>query len=203
MPVPPRVVYMGSDQRVRSFAFTLLLEGADPLTEEHLDALFLAGCDDATFGQRGSVYYADFDRPATSFAEAVDSAIARVESAVPGLKVVRVEPDDLVSAADIAERVHRSREGIRLLIDGKRGPGGFPQPALWLGGKRPLWRWSDVEVWWTTFLGEPKPGTGDTDFIAALNGAFDVRRRAGLLTGPRERAVVARIVREDAELLRP
>jgi len=47
-----------------------------------------------------------------------------------GLKgtVVRVEPDDLVSAAEIARRVGRSRESIRQLGGGLRGPGGFPAP---------------------------------------------------------------------------
>jgi len=55
-----------------------------------LDALFEAGCDDATFGQVDSVGYADFVREAPSFVEAVRSAIEQVES-VPGLRVVRVE----------------------------------------------------------------------------------------------------------------
>ncbi len=53
------------------------------------DALFEAGCDDATFGQVDGVGYANFIREAPSFAEAVCSAIEQVES-VAGLRVVQV-----------------------------------------------------------------------------------------------------------------
>lgn len=73
------------------YAFTITLRGRDPLTEAHQNALFEAGCDDATFGEQDGEYFADFTREAVSFAEAVGSAIRQVESAVPGLAVVRVE----------------------------------------------------------------------------------------------------------------
>ena len=76
--------------------FSLVTSGN--LEEEGiLDALFEAGCDDATFGQVDGVGYADFVREAATFGEAVRSAIGQVES-VPGLRVVRIEPDDLVSS---------------------------------------------------------------------------------------------------------
>lgn len=80
----------GTAPYMKMFTFTLLLQGISPLTPENLDALFEAGCDDATFGQRGSVFYADFDREAPSFAEAVDSAVTAIESVVPGLRVIRL-----------------------------------------------------------------------------------------------------------------
>jgi hypothetical protein len=73
------------------YQFTLILEGVSPLTAEHLDALFEAGCDDATFGQRGPVYYADFDRAAPTLTGAVQSAVRDVEGAISGLRVSRVE----------------------------------------------------------------------------------------------------------------
>lgn len=202
-PSPDREVFALTDTKdgmastMKTFAFTLLLEGVDLLTIEHLDALFEAGCDDATFGQRNSTYYADFDREAPSFAEAVGSAVTAVERAVPGLRVVRVEPDDLVSAADIAVRTNRSRESVRLLIQGKRGPGRFPQPACWLGKNRPLWRWSDVADWYTNFLGDAHHPFLEATFIATLNDAFDIRRRAFSLTHVKERDFIARILLES------
>ena len=68
--------------------FSLILTGSLE-AEATLDALFEAGCDDATFGQVDGVSYADFVREAPSFAEAEHSAIEQVKS-VPGLRVVRV-----------------------------------------------------------------------------------------------------------------
>ncbi len=41
--------------------FTLVLQG-DPESDETIDALFEAGCDDATFGTVDHVGYADFVR---------------------------------------------------------------------------------------------------------------------------------------------
>jgi hypothetical protein len=181
------------------YTFTLALQGANPL--EHLDALFSADCDDATFGERDGVYYADFDREAPSLADAVGSAIRDVEKAVPGLMVIRVEPEDLVSASAIAERTGRSRESVRLLIDGKRGPGSFPAPALWASGKRPLWRWVDVVHWFQTYAGQSTTSCDEASFLAALNGALEVRRHAGHLASAKERREVARLISEDAELL--
>jgi hypothetical protein len=75
----------------QTYRFTLWLEGVDPLTPERLDALYEAGCGDATFGRQGDASFGDFDRQAANCADAVGSAIGAVEGAVPGLKVVRVE----------------------------------------------------------------------------------------------------------------
>jgi hypothetical protein len=55
--------------------FTLVLSGIPGLTDAVCDALFEAGCDDA-----------------------VQSAIAAVEGAGIGARVVRVEPDGLVKS---------------------------------------------------------------------------------------------------------
>ncbi len=70
--------------------FTLILAG-DLEDEATLDALFEAGCDDATFGRVNGVDRAHFVRQAPSIDDAARSAIESVES-VPGVRVVRVEP---------------------------------------------------------------------------------------------------------------
>jgi hypothetical protein len=83
------------------FGFTLTIEGADVLTAEAQEALFDAGCDDATFGISNDVQTADFDREAPDFAEAVASAIKAIEIAVPGARVVEVRRDrDIAATAD-------------------------------------------------------------------------------------------------------
>ena len=150
------------------YSFILAIDGN---VEKKIDELFDAGCDDALFGSIDGAHYADFDREAPTLGEAISSAIADVES-VPALRVRRVEPDDLVTMAEIAERLGRTRESVRLLITGDRGPGGFPPPVSHLRSRNRLWRWSDVASW---------VGEADTEerakarLIAAVNAALELR----------------------------
>ena len=177
----------------KTYTFTLLLLGPSPL--DHLDALFEAGCDDAIFGEREGMFFADFDRTANSLAEAVGKAIAQVEFAVPALRVARVEPDELVNAAAIAARTGRTRESVRLLIEHKRGPGHFPPPLCWLNAKTRLWRWSDVARWFEESLGERAADADEAMLIAALNAALDLRNHVSNLAEPAARAAVAELLR--------
>ncbi|MBJ7610547.1 MAG: hypothetical protein JF887_14135 [Candidatus Dormibacteraeota bacterium] len=154
--------------------FTLILAGN---VDEHLDDLFEAGCDDATVGSVDGVHFAEFDREASSLTEALASAISAVES-VPTLRVKRIEPDDLVTASDIADRLDRSRESVRLLVAGQRGPGGFPSPVSHLRARNRLWRWSEVAAW-AGAAGSPP--ADDARIIAALNAALELRAASPLL----------------------
>ncbi len=169
--------------------FTLVLQG-NPESDETIDALFEAGCDDATFGTVDNVGYADFVREAPSFGEAVRSAIRGVES-VPGLRVVRIEPDDLVTMAEIAERMGRSRESVRLLIQGARGPGGFPAPASHLKAKSRLWRWSEVSAWANEISSQIDSHAAMV--IAAINAALTLRVNTAHLT-PGEREILTSLI---------
>ena len=81
------------------FSFTLIVEGADLLADEAQEALFEAGCDDATFSICAGVQTGEFDREAKEFAEAVASAIKAVESAVPGARVVEIHREREVAVA--------------------------------------------------------------------------------------------------------
>lgn len=74
---------------MQRFMFTLVVEGCDLKTDEVVDALFEAGCDDALVGSSEGVQFLDFDREAGSVDEAVRSAVADVES-VEGLMVTRL-----------------------------------------------------------------------------------------------------------------
>lgn len=188
--------------RKQTYTFTLLLHGADPTTKDNMRALERAGSNDALFGRRGTVSYADFDREAESFGEAVLSAIHDVESGVPGLKVTRVEPEELVSASQIAVRTKRTRESIRLLIDGKRGPGNFPAPAVWVSSSRKLWRWTDVADWFITSLQSPVSDVQTAAFVASVNAALAFRRHSAFLPPGRSKKQLARLLAEDIDLLR-
>jgi hypothetical protein len=153
---------------MNEYNFTLIIEGD---VESKMDELFEAGCDDATFGSVDGVNYGEFDREAPSFARAVASAIADVES-VEDLKVRRVEPDDLVTAAEIAARLQRSRESIRLIIAGQRRRGDFPAPISHARQRNRLWRWSEVARW----AGEMDESVlAHARVVAATNAALELR----------------------------
>lgn len=169
--------------------FTLVIAG-DLESQEVLDALFEAGCDDATFGTVDHVGYGDFVREAPSLGEAVRSAIEQVET-VSGLRVHRVEPDDLVSMSEISERMGRSRESVRLLIKGARGPGGFPPPVSHLKARSRLWRWSEVASWAEHLEAPVDPRAAA--LIAMVNAALTLRQNASRVEHA-ERELVAALI---------
>jgi hypothetical protein len=171
--------------------FTLFLSGADLLTDEAQDALYESGCDDAMFGERDGAQHASFDREARSFGSALRSALRDVRRAVPETRLVRVEPDELVSMATIARRSGLSREYIRLLANGERGAGGFPSPVAYADKRTRLWHWPDVARWLVD-NGKAKieVDAEAADLVAALNAALDVREHAAQLP-QRERELVA------------
>ncbi len=164
--------------------FTLILSGP---VDERIADLFEAGCDDATFGEVDGVAYADFDREADSFIEAVVSAI-RAISSVPGLRVRRLEPDDLVTAADIAQRLGRTRESVRLLISGQRGAGDFPAPVSHTQRRNRIWRWSDVVAWANP---DDAHAIAMARLVAAINAKLDLQALEPELPEPERRALAA------------
>ena len=153
--------------------FTLIVDGSDLQDGAIIDRLFEAGCDDAAVGRSDGIQYIDFDREAANLGEAVLSAVTDVEH-VDGVSVVRVADAGLVSMTDIASRVGRTRESVRLLITSARGPGGFPAPVTDPRSRYRLWRWSDVAHWLTTRLGEAD--IQDDRFLSAINASLELRR---------------------------
>jgi hypothetical protein len=152
---------------------TFRLVVSDRIEVEDANRLFEAGVDDG-FPESGPQGHSiGFDREAASLEEAVLSAIDEVESA--DFEVLRVEPDDLVSAADVAERTGRSRQSISSLISGARGSGGWPRPVA--GNVRsPLWRWTDVAGWFQEFDSSQQVDQEAAAFVAAVNEVLATRR---------------------------
>lgn len=186
-----------------SYEFTLLFRGADLLSDESLDALFEAGCDDATFGEREKLQYAMFQREADNLATAIKSAIDAIEMTVPGAKVVRVEPDEFVSLTVIAERVSMTNEGVRSYTVGRVGPGGFPSPVSWIDQKNRVWRWSDVVEWFANDLGKPIASQQEAETIAAFNGVLEARLHLERIGHGEERSTIASFVRSELNELLP
>lgn len=129
------------------YDFTLVLSGVDALSPDVMDALFEAGCDDATPSLRSGTVSLTFSRLATDFKEAVLGAIRDVKRAGIGAEVLRVDISNLVTLAEIARRVDRSRQLVHQFMTGKRGPGGFPPPACQVSDSTSLWAWSEVAAW--------------------------------------------------------
>jgi hypothetical protein len=131
----------------------------------------------------------EFDRRASSLCRALATALDELLKTLPDAIVLRVEEDDLATMADIAKRAGRTPESVRLLVAGRRGPGGFPPAAGRLDARTKVWRWADVAQWFEETLGEPLPGTSESAFLQAFNDALEIRRLANRLGKPQRQAV--------------
>ena len=169
-----------------SYEFTLIVEGPDLQTSARIDALYEAGCDDALVGQSHGVQYLDFDRDAPSLDDAVLSAISNVES-IEGVEVVRIAGAGLVSMADIAASTGRTRESVRLLVEGERGAGSFPAPVNDPRSRYRLWRSSEVRRWFEAGYGA-SPGL-DADALVAINAGLDLRAHCKSLSAEHRAAL--------------
>ena len=66
-----------------------MVDGPYLQDDAHIDALFEAGCDDATVGYSHGVQYVDFDREASDLDQAILSAVDDLEK-LEGVEVVRI-----------------------------------------------------------------------------------------------------------------
>jgi len=128
-----------------SHSFSLVLDGVDIEADDFEDRFFEAGCDDALVAIIKGTVILDFDRAAKNLIHAIATAVRDVQAT--GARVVRVEPDPLVSVSDIAERIDASRQAVSLWTLGKRGPGKFPAPVVRVNSDTPLWDWTGVARW--------------------------------------------------------
>lgn len=100
-----------SAERRRVHHFVLVTDGHDLFDDDNLEALYEAGCTDASIGHRT----VEFDRDAPTRWDAIQQAI-RDMGAVPGLQVVDVRDSMDAVAAEPAPQV-------RLLIADGLGSG--------------------------------------------------------------------------------
>lgn len=128
-----------------TLAFALPSASADPAS--FLDALFEAGCDDATVGvgRRGSIAL-DFSREARSAEKAIRTAVASVQRAIPGAQLLEIKPD-LVNLTDVAELVGVSRQNIRKYAAGEMRTVDVPFPVPCFSGTPSLWHLYEIAVW--------------------------------------------------------
>ncbi len=153
--------------------FTLIVEGRDMQKDDVINSLFECGCDDGTVGRSDGVQFVVFDRQANSLDEAVLAAVKDIER-VQGLEVIRIADAGLVSMADIASRTGRTRESVRLLISGARGPGGFPAPVTDPRSRYRLWRWLEVARWLDAYANQELNSSED-GLLMAINASLEFR----------------------------
>lgn len=120
------------------------------LTDDVLDALFARVEDAVPSSVNGLVKVTapveDSDDQSATF-----RLIEQLHAALPDLTVLRLD-QDLVTISDIAKRTDRTRESVRLLVDGKRGPGQFPPPIGTVGDGIRIWPWAVVLTWFREIL---------------------------------------------------
>lgn len=124
--------------------FTIIATGLDPEADDFESRFYDAGCDDALVSFQKGYVLVDFAREAESLEEAIASAVENCRAA--GATVERVEPDPLVSLADIAMRADMTRAAMTNYVKGIRSEG-FPSPKARVTTKSPLWDWREVAIW--------------------------------------------------------
>lgn len=130
---------------MKTFEFTLRFSLADASEnpDDHVEALYEAGCDDAVVGvgRRGHVALM-FAREARSAFHAVTSAVRDVRKAIPGAVLVEASPD-FVGLTDVADIAGFTRQNMRKLM--LANPATFP-PAVHEGSPA-LWHLASVLGW--------------------------------------------------------
>lgn len=168
---------------LREYEFALIVSGVPELNGRVEDAIFSAGCDDATVSMRYGRLYVEFSRSAPSLKDAIISAIRDVAKAGIGARVLRVDDCNLVSAADVARRIGRTRQLVHQYITGQRGRGGFPAPVCRIAERAPIWSWCEVSRWLATNGLVSEEVWRNAEVVEAINAVLDApsRERAELV----------------------
>ena len=152
-----------------NFTLRFALGEHDAEPQLFVERLLAEGCDDALIGLgRPGRIALDFTREASSADDAILSALANVQRAIPEAKLVEAIPD-LVGLTDIANLLGFSRQYMRKLAV-KKGAG-FPLPVH--EGKPAIWHLSTVLSWFAD--------SKTRDFDAALIEIAHVNMQCNLI----------------------
>ena len=140
--------------------FEIQVEGYDPAIRNEDPAAFgelasklmgLGGADMALALQSGAVLVDVWRDDCETAKSALLTTIKELKSI--GLSVVRIAPDDLVTSAELAERLGRTPANITQLAKGERRPAGapgaasFPAPLVSSGRKSRVFSYVRVLKW--------------------------------------------------------
>lgn len=127
------------------YVFTLKyqLPAEAPDADTLVERLAAAGCDDALVGTGVPGRLAlEFTREADDAAEAVRSALADINSAIPDAQLIEAAPD-FVGITDVARILGTSRQYVRKLM--VTSGSGFPTPVH--EGHASIWHLAEVLEW--------------------------------------------------------
>ena len=144
------------------FALRFVVRSIEVISDELVEQLGDAGCDDALIGVGHAGRIAmEFARTSDSAHEAILSAIRDVRGVLPDAELVEVTPD-IVGLTDVAEMVGCSRQNMRKLLVtcGTRGPVPIHE------GASTLWHLAAVLNW----LVSDKRYSIPDDLLGALRG---------------------------------
>lgn len=79
---------------MKTYDFAMQVKGAGDLTDELLNAIYEAGCDDATVSQSEGIVQIHFSREAESLTQAILSADAQVRTAIKTFKSIKIVAED-------------------------------------------------------------------------------------------------------------
>jgi hypothetical protein len=154
---------------MKTFEFIIIASGGDPDADDFFDRFYDAGLDDATVAyQRGRIIV-DVAREASSIDEAIATAVRDVRKA--GATVLSVEPDLLVSQAEIADRTGLTPAAVSNYVKGNRREG-FPAPERRVGTTSPLWDWSTVATWFYQHDKLPREAVVEALAVKAANSSL-------------------------------
>lgn len=170
------------------FALRFTLPTAEACSDELVERLGEAGCDDALIGigHPGRIAL-EFAREANSASEAILSAIADVRRALPGAELVEVAPD-LVGATEVAALAGCTRQNIRKLMV----VAGAGAPAPVHEGSAAVWHLAPVLRWLTA----EKRYRIEPALLEVSEAAMDVNAVLGVMrTGPETQERVRSLLR--------
>ena len=129
---------------MNKYDFALTFKLAEEIDSEiYLDALYEAGCDDASVGM-GKIGWVElnFIRSSPSASEAIESAIIGVNRAIPNAVLKHISPD-IVGVTEIAMIMNCTRQYVRQMINSNSYT--FPSPIY--NQSKSLWHLTEVLGW--------------------------------------------------------
>lgn len=128
----------------REYEFVLVVEGVSIDDDEAVATL--AGSFDGVLSWNRGLYRLAVSGAGRDSYEAASRLVSRLKAALPGLRVIRLDPE-LVGVSDIAQRIGHSRQNVQQWVNGERNASRpFPAPEG-CAGRSLVWRWADVNEW--------------------------------------------------------
>jgi predicted DNA-binding transcriptional regulator AlpA len=106
----------------------------------------------------------------TDAVTAAGDLASRMMSLVPGLRVLRLDPD-LVGVPDIAQRARRTRQNVQQWVNGTRNSERQFPPPEGCAGQSLVWHWAEVNDWLAPLGladGETRPSRAEAARIDVL-----------------------------------